>query len=83
MTEYKTFAETEALLLTAIRLPGRSTKDIAAATSIRPSTLYKWKTKRAHLSPAKSDVLLLYFMKNEPGRLEYAEYLNRISLISK
>ena len=73
MKQYTTFAETEALLRTAINLRGRSVKDIAAATGIKPSTLYKWKTTEVHLSPDKADALLLYFIQNEPQRLEDAE----------
>ena len=73
MRKYNTFAELEALLLTAIRLNGHSIKDIAAATDIQANTLYKWKTTPAHLSPAKADALLLYFQENEPQRLELAE----------
>ena len=75
MRQYTTFAETEALLRTAINLRGETTKSIANATGIRPDTLYKWKTTTAHLSPPKADALLLYFMKNEPNRLELAEYV--------
>ena len=76
MKNYNTFAETEALLQTAIGLPGRSVKDIAAATGILPNTLYKWKTSgKAHLSPSKADRLLLYFIQNEPERLEFADLL--------
>ena len=73
MRQYITFAETEALLLTAINMKGNTVKDIAAATGIKVDTLYKWKTTEAHLSPAKADTLLLYFIQNEPQRLEFAE----------
>ena len=73
MRKYNTFAELETLLLTAISLSGRSIKDIAAATDIQANTLYKWKTTSAHLSPAKADALFLYFLENEPQRLELAE----------
>ncbi len=59
MENYKTFAEMEAILLTAIELPGRSIKDISAATGIKVSTLYKWKTTKAHLSPLKADIGVL------------------------
>ena len=75
MENYNTFAETEALLQTAIGLPGRSIREIAAATGIKPNTLYKWKTSNVHLSPQKADALLLYFMQNEPERLELAEVM--------
>lgn len=81
MKNYNTFAETEALLQTAIGLPGSSIKEIAAATSIKPNTLYKWKTTSVHLSPQKADTLLLYFLENEPERLENAELLLRHSTI--
>ena len=73
MIYYNTFAETEALLQTAIGLPGRSIREIAAATDIKPNTLYKWKSSNVHLSPQKADALLLYFIQNEPDRLERAE----------
>ncbi len=73
MREYNTFAETEALLTTALDMKGRSIKEIGEATCIAPSTLYKWKTSSAHLSPQKLDRLLLYFMKEEPQRLELAQ----------
>lgn len=73
MKQYTTFAETEALLLTAINMRGHTVKAIGAATGIKADTLYKWKTTEVHLSPAKADALLLYFMENEPQRLELAE----------
>ena len=82
MENYKTFAEMEAILLTAIELPGRSIKDISAATGIKASTLYKWKTTKAHLSPQKADILLLYFMQNEPLRLKLADKLLTAIIIS-
>ena len=73
MRKYTTFAELETLLLTAINLPGSTIKSIAAATGIKANTLYKWKTTSVHLSPEKTDKLLLYFMEHEPNRLELAE----------
>ena len=73
MREYIPFATMEQLLLTAIGLPGSSIKTIAAATGIKANTLYKWKTTPNHLSPEKADRLLLYFMEQEPERLELAE----------
>ena len=79
MRQYITFAETEALLRTAINLRGETVKSIATATDIRADTLYKWKTSKVHLSPAKADALLLYFMENEPNRLELAEFVRAIN----
>ena len=73
MRQYITFAETEAFLLTAINMKGNTVKDIGAATGIKADTLYKWKTTEVHLSPSKADTLLLYFIQNEPQRLELAE----------
>ena len=73
MRDYMTFAETEALLQTALDMKGRSTKGVAAATGIKANTLYKWKTSDVRLSPDKADALLLYFIQNEPQRLEDAE----------
>ena len=73
MKHYTTFAEIETLLRTAINLRGRSVKAIATATDIKASTLYKWKTTDVRLSPDKADALLLYFLENEPQRLELAE----------
>ena len=73
MRQYITFSETESILRTAINMKGRTVKAIAAATNIRADTLYKWKTTEGHLSPPKADALLLYFIENEPQRLELAE----------
>ena len=73
MRQYITFAETENILRTTINMKGNTVKDLAAATGIKVDTLYKWKTTEAHLSPAKADALLLYFIQNEPQRLELAE----------
>ena len=73
MQKYTSFAELEELLLMAIGLPGYSIKEIAAATGIKANTLYKWKTTPVHLSPDKSDKLLLYFLEHEPERLVLAE----------
>lgn len=37
--------------------------------------------RNVHLSPPKADAILLYFMKNEPTRLDAAEIINsRLSL---
>ena len=71
-----TFAETEALLKSAIILSQNSIKEIAAATGIKPNTLYKWKSSgKGHLSPSKADKLLIYFIQNEPECLELADLL--------
>ena len=82
MRNYNTFAEIEALLKIAIELPGSSIKDISAATDIKPNTLYKWKSnENAHLSPQKADVLLLYFIQNEPERLFVAELIQAVNTL--
>ena len=75
MKKYNTSLQTEALLLTAISLPGRSIKQISTDSGIKASTLYKWKTSKTHLSPTKMDKLLVYFMYKEPERLEFADLI--------
>ena len=70
-----TFTELEAILLNAVKISGNSIKAIADATDIKASTLYKWKTTTVHLSPAKADTLLRYFMENEPFTLLQAVLL--------
>ena len=75
-----TFAETELLLKTAITLSDSKVKEIAEATGIKANTLYKWKTTDVHLSPAKADTLLLYFIEKEPGTLMTALALNYVLL---
>ncbi len=77
---YKTFADTEALLLTAIGLDGESIKHIGEETGIKADTLYKWKSTKAHLSPEKADRLLIYFIQNEPYRLKIAEIINSATI---
>lgn len=76
MEKYNTFAETEALLQTAIGLRGRTIKEIAEVSCIKASTLNKWHIGKVHLSPQKADKLLIYFIQNEPERLEIADLLN-------
>ena len=78
--DYKSFADTEALLLTAIGLDGESIKHIAEATGIKADTLYKWKSTDVHLSPEKADRLLIYFVQNEPYRLKLAEIINSANI---
>ena len=75
MKKYNTSLQTEALLLTAISLPGRNIKQISTESGIKPSTLYKWKTSKTRLSPSKMDKLLVYFMYKEPERLEFADLI--------
>lgn len=75
-----TFAETELLLKTAISLSDNSVKHIASESGIKANTLYKWKTTDVHLSPAKSDALLLYFLEKEPKAIVAAAVLNFVLL---
>ena len=63
----------EPLLLTTINMKGNTVKAITVATDIKTDTLYKWRTTDVHLSPTNADALLLYFINNEPQRLEFAE----------
>ena len=74
-----TFAETELALRTAISLSDNRIKQIAAASGIKANTLYKWKTNdNVHLSPSKSDALLLYFLEKEPKAIVAAIFLNYV-----
>jgi hypothetical protein len=73
-----TFAETEALLRTAIILSDNSIKQIAVESGIKANTLYKWKTTDVHLSPAKADALTLYFLEKEPKAIVAAALLNYV-----
>ena len=70
---YLTFAQTEALLQTAISLSPTSIKSIGENIGIKPCTLYKWKTSNYHLSPKTADKLLLYFTNHEPETLKNAD----------
>ena len=67
----KIFTEVEALLQTAIGLPGCSIKAIATEAGIKTSTLYQWNTANVHQSPQKADALLLYFIQHGPERLKF------------
>ena len=73
-----TFAETEALLKTALVLSQNSIKQIADECGIKANTLYKWKTTSGHLSPEKADTLLIYFIEKEPQTIVAAELLNYV-----
>lgn len=74
-----TFAETELLLRTAVNLSDNSVKQIASGADIKANTIYKWKSNdRVHLSPAKSDALLLYFIEKEPKTIVAAALLNYV-----
>lgn len=46
-----TLLETELLLNIAMMISPNSIKDIAAASNIKASRLYKWKSTDDHLSP--------------------------------
>lgn len=65
--------EIELLLLLAVSLSPNSIKDIASASGIKASTIYKWKTTSANLSPKKMNALLRYFAEEEPLILTIAE----------
>lgn len=73
-----TFTETETLLKTAFILSESTVKQIGEACSIKPNTLYKWKTTDVHISPQKADILLCYFIEKEPGTLITALALNYV-----
>ena len=61
-----TYEETDALLKLAVSLSQNSVKEIAEASGIKATTLYKWKTTEHRLSPQSADTLLFYFIEREP-----------------
>ena len=75
---YKTFAEMNNLLRTAANINpktcnGKKIEDIAAATQISSTMLYKWRSGVSNLSFDRFDILLKYFENEEPERLHMAE----------
>ncbi len=66
-------SEKELLFLIAVSLSPSNIKDIAIASGLKPSLIYKWKTSKANLSPKKTEALLKYFTENEPVILIMAE----------
>ena len=59
----RTYEETENLLLSTIALSDNTVEQIAEASGIKASTLFKWKSKvSVHLLSQKSDALLNYFI---------------------
>lgn len=75
---YKTCKEMNELLRTAANInpktcEGQNIETIAAATGISEPMLYKWRSGKSNLSMDKFDTLLLYFLNNEPQRIEIAE----------
>ncbi len=73
-----TFAETESLLKVALLLSQNTVKQIAEECGIKPNTLYKWRTTDVHLSPAKADALLKYFIEKEPQAIIAAYVLDDV-----
>lgn len=59
------YPEIDLLLLLAVSISPNSIKDIASASGIKASTIYKWKTTSANLSPKKMNALLRYFAEEE------------------
>ena len=75
---YKTFAEMNRLLRTAANINpktcnGKRIEDIAVATKISSTMLYKWRSGASNLSYDNFDVVLKYFEDEEPERLRMAE----------
>ncbi len=73
--ELTTFKELEQILLYAIKMPTIKIKDIAAATGIGLSGLYKFSRGENGISPENADRLLIYLRDNRPDLLIAAETL--------
>jgi len=74
-------AENELLLTIAMIVSPNSVKDIANASNIKPSRLYKWRTTDSHLSAQKMDALMAYFAEKEPFSLIVAEIVMTVLLL--
>ena len=68
---FMTHRETVAILRQALRNKGKghTIKAIAESIDLKPNTLYKWLAGKIELSPHNTDMLLFYFIENEPERL--------------
>ena len=75
------YPEIDLLLLLAVSISPNSIKDIAAASGIKASTIYKWKTTPANLSPKKMNALLRYFAEEEPLILTIAEIVETVLIL--
>ena len=76
------YTEIELLLSIAVLISPNSIKDIAAASGIKPSTLYKWRTVPGyHMSDKKTEALLTYFVEKEPLILIMAEIVKVVLTI--
>ena len=75
------YPEIDLLLLLAVSISPNSIKDIAAASGIKASTIYKWKTTSANLSPNKMNALLRYFAEEEPLILTIAEIVETVLIL--
>ncbi len=73
-----TFAEIELLLMIALKLSPNSIKHISTKTGIKACTLYKWKTANVSLSPTKADLLMDYFVEQEPFILLVAQHVKNV-----
>lgn len=76
------YTEIELLLSIAMIISPNSVKDIAAASGIKASSLYKWRTVADyHMSAKKTEALLTYFVEKEPLILIMAEIVKSVLTI--
>jgi hypothetical protein len=76
------YTEIELLLSIAMLISPNSVKDIAAASRIKASSLYKWRTVADyHMSTKKTEALLTYFVEKEPLILIMAEIVKVVLTI--
>ena len=70
-----TYKELEQILLTAIKMPTITIRQVSAETGIGKSGLYKWSRGENRISPDKADILLNWFKDCRPDALIAAETL--------
>lgn len=58
--ELTTIRDLENILLTAMKTPTITIKQVAEATGITPTCLYKWRRGENRISPDKADLLLIW-----------------------
>lgn len=70
--ELTTIKDLENILLTAMKTPTITIKQVAEATGITPTCLYKWRRGENRISPDKADIILNWLKETKPEVLEAA-----------
>lgn len=70
--ELTTIRDLENILLTAMKTPTITVKQVAEGTGITPTCLYKWRSGENRISPDKADIILKWLKETKPEVLEAA-----------